>query len=136
MKMTGFKLLGSEPIFGSAAITIREDTIKMNKAVGYEMHDPQQIQFLLNVATKQLIIRACAPDAPNSRAYCSADANEKKATRRINAVVVSAVRSLMNWAEGQNMTVGGTYLPSEKAMLFDLQKAQPIRVYNRKEVEA
>lgn len=135
MRLDGFKLIGSEPIMGAATITVKDDTIKMNKAFGVEMQSPKYLQFLLNAETRQLAVRGCEKDAPNCRPLCSADMKEKQIARRINTVVCSAIRSCMGWSAETNMSIGGTYLPAEKIMLFDLEKGRPVRSYGRKGME-
>lgn len=132
MKLDGFRLIGSEPVMGSATITVKDDTIKMNKALGLEMQSPKYLQFLLNAETKQLAVRGCEKDAPNCRPLCSADMKEKQITRRINTVVSSAIRSCMGWSAEMSMSIGGTYMPAERIMLFDLEKGHPVRNYSRK----
>lgn len=133
MSLQGFKVIGSEPIFGSATLTVHKDTIKMNKALGQMMQNPKFVQFLLNAETRQLAIRPCDHDAPNCRPFCSMDMAEKQVTRRINAVVSATIRSCMGWSSDQNMSIGGTYLPAEKVMVFDLGAARPVRTYDRKQ---
>ena len=96
--------------------------IKFNLATCAELHYPECIQFLFDPKSKQLAIRSCKEDAPNSVKFSKPEGEQKFPVRMTQSAVTDLVCKTMGW-ENPNWNIPGIYFADEQAIVYALESA-------------
>ena len=107
----------------ASVLTISGNTIKFNNQTAQELEYPEYIQFLVNAKDKQVAIRVCKENEPNSLQYCKDGVAPKYAVKLSLPVVTSIIRKMTNWQEKDSWNIPAVYFADEKALVFDLNAA-------------
>ena len=111
----------------ASVCTFAGTVIKFNIQTCAELHYPEYIQFLFNPKNKQLAIRPCKEDAPNSVKFSKSESEQKGAVRMTQSAVTDLVCKTMGW-ENPSWNVPGIYLADEQAIVYALESAYPLKV--------
>ena len=107
----------------ASVLTISGNTIKFNNQTAQELEYPEYIQFLVNAKDKQVAIRVCKENEPNSLQYCKDGVAPKYAVKLSLPVVTSIIRKMTNWQEKDSWNIPAVYFADEKALVYDLSAA-------------
>lgn len=107
----------------ASVLTIAGNTIKFNNQTAQELEYPEYIQFLVNAKDKQVAIRVCKENEPNSLQYCKDGVAPKYAVKLSLPVVTSIIRKMTNWQEKDSWNIPAVYFADEKALVYDLSAA-------------
>lgn len=107
----------------ASIITFSANTVKFNAQTAQELEFPQYIQFLVNAKDKQVAIRACKENDPNSVPLCKDGTCPKYGIRFSQPVVTNIVRKLTGWQETETWNVPAVFFADEKALIYDLGAA-------------
>jgi hypothetical protein len=107
----------------ASVLTISGNTIKFNNQTAQELEYPEYIQFLVNAKDKQVAIRVCKENEPNSLQYCKDGVAPKYAIKLSLPVVTSIIRKMTNWQEKDSWNIPAVYFADEKALVYDLSAA-------------
>ena len=124
MSLEGFEAIS----FGNAGLTvsITKNGTTFNKTVVEKLSKPSNVVLMLNKSLKQFALRAAnAKDNMTMPFYTSA---QKSPSVRWNSKeYLRTLSDLAGWdlANTQGYHINGTYLSSDKAVLFDLNDAIP-----------
>ena len=107
----------------ASVLTISGNTIKFVNQTAQELEYPEYIQFLVNAKDKQVAIRVCKENEPNSLQYCKDGVAPKYAVKLSLPVVTSIIRKMTNWQEKDSWNIPAVYFADEKALVYDLSAA-------------
>ena len=107
----------------ASVLTISGNTIKFNNQTAQELEYPEYIQVLVNAKDKQVAIRVCKENEPNSLQYCKDGVAPKYAVKLSLPVVTSIIRKMTNWQEKDSWNIPAVYFADEKALVYDLSAA-------------
>ena len=107
----------------ASVLTVSGNTIKFNNQTAQELEYPEYIQFLVNAKDKQVAIRVCKENEPNSLQYCKDGVAPKYAVKLSLPVVTSIIRKMTNWQEKDSWNIPAVYFADEKALVYDLSAA-------------
>ena len=107
----------------ASVLTVSGNTIKFNNQTAQELEYPEYIQFLVNAKDKQVAIRVCKENEPNSLQYCKDGVAPKYAVKWSLPVVTTIIRKMTNWQESESWNVPAVYFADEKALVYDLSAA-------------
>ena len=107
----------------ASVLTISGNTIKFNNQTAQELEYPEYNQFLVNAKDKQVAIRVCKENEPNSLQYCKDGVAPKYAVKLSLPVVTSIIRKMTNWQEKDSWNIPAVYFADEKALVYDLSAA-------------
>lgn len=125
MALEGFEII----TFGNtgAYVSITRNGITFNKAALEKVGSASHVVLLVNRDAKQFAIKPCSQNDPNALAFTA----QKPASPNVRWNSKDLLRlfsSLMSWQleKSDGYRVNGEYIKTEKALLFDLNKAMPI----------
>lgn len=110
--------------------TISGTRIKFNLATCAELHYPEYIQFLFDPTSKQLAIRSCKEDAPNSVKFSKPEGVQKSIISMSQSAVTDLVCKTMGWSN-PSWNIRGVYFADEQAIVYSLASAYAPRVSKR-----
>ena len=102
---------------------MRDDSILLNKAIIEALEKPRQVQILINDEAKMLVLRACTIEDQQA-VVISPD--------RIEGVEISGrsllkrIKKLTGWQDDCSRTLCGDYLPSHRAVRFNLMESEVV----------
>lgn len=102
--------------------TISGTHIKFNLATCAELRYPEYIQFLFDPTSKQLAIRSCKEDAPNSVKFSKPEGEQKSPISMSQSAVTDLVCKTMGWND-PNWNIRGIYFADEQAIVYALESA-------------
>ncbi len=121
--MTGYSQYpGSEPLM--LTLCLDEDSILLNSAILDALEHPRQVQMLINEERKSLLLLACTVD---DREAIVIPATPMQHFEMSGHALLKRIRRLTGWTDEQPRVVYGTYISSHRAIVFDLDAAQPVR---------
>lgn len=125
MALEGFEVI----TFGNtgAYVSITRNGLTFNKASLEKVGGASHVVLLVNREAKQFAIKPCNQNDPNALAFTSQKPNSPN-VRWNSKDLLRLFSSLMSWQleKCDGYRVNGEYIKSEKALLFDLNKAMPI----------
>ena len=107
----------------ASVATLINGSVKFNTQTAMELHYPEYVQFLIQAKDKQLAIRACTEDAPNSVKFSKPEGEQRYPIKVSFPAAVDMIRKLMGWSLDENWNVPGIYFADEKALVYDLSSA-------------
>lgn len=111
----------------ASVCTFADNVIKFNVQTCAELRYPEYIQFLFDPKSKQLAIRPCKEDAPNSVKFSKPESEQKSAIRMTQTAVTDLVCKTMGW-ENPNWNIPGIYFADEQAIVYALESAYAPKV--------
>lgn len=125
--LDGFKSFNFNEGFPYVSVT--KNGVTFNKGVVMKMGFPRYVRFLINHDTRQVALQECDENAENAVQFCSKDKrNSKVLSIRWNGRdLLNTLSALMDWDLSKaSYRAAGTLLIEDKAMLFDLEKAEEL----------
>jgi len=123
--LDGFEVI----TFGNAGafVSITRNGITFSKAALEKVNSASHVTLLVNRETKQFAIKPCSPSEANAMPFTAAKPTAPN-VRWNSKDLLRLFSGLMSWdlAKCNGYKVNGEYNKSEKALLFDLNKALPI----------
>ena len=100
-----------------------DDSILISGAVFDALNHPEQVQMLINEEQRMLLLQACS--------VCDEEAimvpRELMPQFELSGhALLKRIRRLTGWADEQPRIVYGDYIGSHRAIVFDLNTAQPV----------
>ncbi len=121
--MTGYsQYAGSEPLM--LTLCLDEDSILLNSAILDALEHPRQVQMLINEERKSLLLVACTVDDREAIVIPTAPTQQFEMSGH---ALLKRIRRLTGWTDEQPRVVYGNYIGSHRAIVFDLNAAQPVR---------
>ena len=125
MALEGFEVI----TFGNtgAYVSITRNGITFNKAALEKVSGASHVILLVNREAKQFAIKPCNQNDQNALAFTAQKPNSPN-VRWNSKDLLRLFSTLMSWQleKCDGYRVYGEYIKSEKALLFDLNKAMPI----------
>ena len=112
----------SEPII---TLNLEDDTILLNEGVLEALDRPHQVQVLVNMDEKALMLRACTVDDQQAVVIPEENTTQFEISARY---FLHKIRILAGWADSRPRMCYGEYLPSHQAVIFDLTAAETLDV--------
>ena len=120
-------LEGFRPItltIGSPTVTITTNGLTVNRTAIERLERSSYVILMLNDTLKQLAIVTCEKSDPNATRFFSADRKIISA-RWNNSGLLNKITRLMEWdVKKHGYRTVGDHIESEKALIFDLTKAE------------
>ena len=111
-------------VAGKPTISVTKNGVGFSKQTLSMLAYSHYVQIYINKVDKQLAIRACEKDDPNSIKFVSLNKEKTDSLRWNNPVFTKSIRGLVSTElENDNFVCEGVYLDDDKAMLFDFTKA-------------
>ncbi len=111
---------------GVPYVSITKNGVTFNKAVIMKLNYPAFVQLLINPADKQIAIRACAENDPNSTAFFKPKSNPNIISVRWNVKdLLNTLQEITGWDLSKDgYRIDGILIKEENAMLFDLNNGK------------
>ncbi len=103
-------------------LCLEEGSILLNKAVLETLDHPKQIQMLINEDRQMLLVQACTVEDREAIVIPAAASRFEMSGYSL----LKRIRRLTGWVDDNPRTIFGTYIPSHKAIIFDLMTAQSV----------
>ncbi len=121
--MTGYSQYhGSEPLM--LTLCLDEDSILLNGAILDALEHPRQVQMLINEERKTLLLLACTVDDREAIVIPAAPMQQFEMSGH---ALIRRIRRLTGWTDEQPRVVYGSFIGSHRAIVFDLNTAQPAK---------
>ena len=104
-------------------LNLTEDTILLNEGVLEALDRPHQVQILVNMSEKALMLRACTVDDQQAVVIPEDSIIQFEISGRY---FLRQIKGLVGWADNKPRMCYGEYLPAQQAVLFKLTEAQPL----------
>ena len=115
-------------VAGKITISITGTGVGFSKQVLSRLGYAHYVQIFINEEDKLLGIKACEQDTPNSMKFISQKKEKVDSLRWNNPTFKTEIQSLVSKELSKaNYACDGEYLPEEKAVLFDFNKAYPMK---------
>lgn len=113
---------------GVPFVSITRNGVTFNKGVVMKMECPKYVVLLVNATAKQIAIQACSEDTPKSTAFYNDEKKKNALSVRWNGKdLLNTITSITGWnLSKEGYKIEGRLFPEEKAMLFDLNQAEPL----------
>lgn len=125
MALEGFEVI----TFGNsgAYVSITRNGLTFNKAALEKVNGAPHVVLLVNRESKQFAIKPCNPSDPNALPF-TAQKPTSPNVRWNSKDLLRLFSGLMSWEieKCNGYRVYGEYMKSDKALVFDLNKAMPI----------
>ena len=125
MALEGFEII----TFGNsgAYVSITRNGLTFNKAALEKVNGATHVMLLVNREAKQFAIKPCGQNDPNAIAFTAQKPNSPN-VRWNSKDLLRLFSGLMSWnlEKSNGYRVNGEYIKTEKALLFDLNRAMPI----------
>lgn len=120
-------------------VTLNPDgSMRFNKDTAPELLNAEYIQVLLSEKEKKIAIRACDATAPNAVQFTRVFSKLYPITIKVPAVYTQVLR-FMTWDTKMSYTIQGENYSSDKAIVYDLTKAEEsepkVRASNKSSAE-
>ncbi len=116
---------------GIPSISITKNGLTFSKGVVMKMGYPEYVQLLIDKAGRQIAVKSCSKDEENAALFCSA---EKRAKGNVISIrwnqkdLLNTLSNMMEWdLKDDAFRAEGVYYDAENAVLFDLNKAIPLK---------
>ena len=106
-------------------INLAEDTVLLNEGVLEALDRPHQVQILVNIKDKVLMLRACTVDDEQAVVIPEESTTQFELSARS---FLRKIKNLAGWGDSRPRMCCGEYLPSHQAIIFDLTTAEPLDV--------
>ena len=131
--LKGFKVISVYGNISESTVTVTNKYFKFNADTAAELGYPKYIQMLIDADNKKFAIQATDEQDANSIEFKVSEPSESGKKSVINVAFKAAhatLVQLMQWGDGASRKMNGIFVPEEKAIIYDLTKAN--RVYNKK----
>lgn len=98
-------------------LNIRDGLFTLNEGTLDALKRPRQVQLLINVEKKMLVLRACSTD--DAQAVVIPDENVIS-TDISGRSLIKKISTQMEWNDQQTRECTGRYIPDYRAVCFDL----------------
>lgn len=113
---------------GVPFVSITRNGITFNKGVVLKMECPKNVVLLVNAMSKQIAIQACPDGTPKSAPFYNDEKKSNALSVRWNGKdLLNTITTITGWDLSKGgYKAEGHLIPEEKAMLFDLNQAEPL----------
>lgn len=113
---------------GVPFVSITRNGVTFNKGVIMKLDCPKHVVFLVNATTKQIAIQACPENTPKSTSFFNEEKKKNALSVRWNGKdLLNTITDITGWDLSKGgYKVEGRLFSEEKAMLFDLNQAEPL----------
>ena len=113
-----------ERVAGKPTINVTKSGVGFSKQVLSRLGYTHFVQIFINTEDRQLGIRACEQNSPNSVKFISKKKDRANSLRWNNPTFKEEIQGLVSdELRNSNYSCEGVYIPEEKAFLFDFTKA-------------
>lgn len=125
--LKGFTVIELVKTTGDLNVIIDSEKVRFTKDCAAALDYCPYVHFLLDPAGKRLAVEACEEKDPQAVRFSKAEAQQSGRAVIIRNVELIAVLSKILAQEGEMERVvsPGTFLKTEKAIIFELEKAEP-----------
>lgn len=111
-----------------AVVSFTKNGVTFNKVSAEKMNKAQYVTLLINKATGQFALKQCTQNDLNAMPFAAATRPKNPSIRWNNKDFLRIVCDYTGWDLNscKGYKVVGEYLRTDKALLFDLNKAIPI----------
>ena len=114
---------------GVPYVSVTINGVSFNKSVVLKLNYHEYVVLLINEESKQIAIQVCDRDTPNAVQFYKVKKNPNLISVRWNGRdLINTLQTMMGWSLKNNgYRVDGVLLKEERAMLFDLNKAEELK---------
>lgn len=111
---------------GSPYVSITRNGLTFNKSVTMKLDYPRYVVLLINRDEKQIAIQCCTEAAKNAVQFYR-NGSRALSVRWNARDLLNTIKAITNWdLSTESYRVDGELLAADRAMLFDLKKAQKL----------
>jgi len=113
---------------GVPFVSITRNGVTFNKGVVLKMECPKYVILLVNATSKQIAIQACPEGTPKSATFYNGEKKSNALSVRWNGRdLLNTITAITGWnLTKEGYKIEGQLILEEKAMLFDLNQAEPL----------
>ncbi len=100
---------------------MKNDLFVLDEATLDALGRPKQVQLLINTQQRKLVLRACSAEDDEPIFLPAAPVISTEISGR---KLLQNIRTNMRWTGMESRICPGTYLPSHKAVCFDLNRVK------------
>ena len=113
---------------GVPYVSITKHGVTFNKGVVMKLNCPKYVLLLVNPNAKQIAIQVCSENAPRAAIFFNDEKKKNAYSVRWNGRdLLNTITAMTGWnIDKEGYRAEGQMIPEEKAMLFDLNCAEPL----------
>ena len=116
-----------DKVAGKPSISVTANGVGFSKQALSKLGYPHFVEIYINKVDKQIAMRACQKENPNSMKFIPAKKEKANSLRWNNPSFREELKSLVSPELAQvNFGCDGEYIAEDDALLFDFTKARPL----------
>lgn len=122
-------LAGFEPLIlssGTPSITVTRNGVSFNKSVVEKMEKSEYVQLFVDRTGRRFAISVCDSSLPTARRFYRGR-DISNGIRWNNQDLLDTLSELSGIRATTGFKVKGEYIPEDRALIFDLNKTEPVR---------
>lgn len=107
---------------GNNLLTLNKNSLTFDRSVAEALGYPGYVKPLLDRDNKVFAIQVCKANSLNSIPFSKPETKQKGSVKLQYSAIKNSLRIVMGdqWQEAMRYQLKGTYIPEQKAMIFEL----------------
>jgi len=123
--LEGFKVINLT--VGLPTISVTQNGVAFNKTTISKLEHPEYVLLMINTKDKKLAVQVCEEQTEGATPFYKQKRNDNVVSVRWNNKdLLNTIAKTMDWDLSNGYRIVGDFLEDDKAMIFDLTKAEII----------